>query len=47
MLSDDSYTSFFEHGEIQAELANELMRRYHAKRAARHWVPDVGELFAV
>jgi hypothetical protein len=46
-LPDDSYASFFEHGEIQAELANELMRRYHAKRAARHWVPDVGELFSV
>jgi hypothetical protein len=43
-LSDESYASFFETGEIGAELANELRRRYREKRSAGHWVPDVGTL---
>lgn len=46
-LPDESYASFFETGEIGAELANELIRRYQEKRAAGHWVPDVGTLSAV
>jgi hypothetical protein len=46
-LPDESYASFFESGEVQAELATELLRRYHAKRAAGHWVPDVGEVSGV
>ena len=43
-LSDESYAAFFERGEIGPDLARELVRRYEAKRAAGHWVPDVGEL---
>jgi hypothetical protein len=46
-LPEDSYTSFFDSGEIGPELANELLRRYNAKRAAGHWVPDVGDLSLV
>jgi hypothetical protein len=43
-LSAERYASFFERGEISAALAGELVRRYQEKRAAGHWVPDVGEL---
>jgi hypothetical protein len=43
-LADEQYQSFFERGEIDATLAGELVRRYQQKRAAGHWVPDVGEL---
>ncbi len=43
-LADESYASFFERGDIAAPLAAELVRRYHQKRAAGHWVPDVGAL---
>ena len=45
-LPDDSYATFFERGDIGPELARELVRRYQAKRAAGHWVPDVGEVAA-
>jgi len=47
VLPEQSYASFFETGEISAVLANELTRRYQEKRAAGHWVPDVGPLSAV
>jgi hypothetical protein len=43
-LADEQYQSFFERGEVDATLAGELVRRYQQKRAAGHWVPDVGEL---
>ena len=43
-LGEDSYASFFERGEISPALADELLRRYHQKKAAGHWVPDVGEV---
>ena len=43
-LADENYASFFERGEILRELADELIRRYREKRAAGHWVPDVGEV---
>ena len=43
-LPDERYASFFDRGEVEPELATELVRRYHEKRAARHWVPDVGEI---
>ncbi len=43
-LADEQYESFFERGEISPVLANELVRRYQQKRAAGHWVPDVGEI---
>ena len=43
-LPDESYVSFFEHGTIEPALAAELLRRYQAKRAAGHGVPDVGTL---
>ena len=46
-LPEESYASFFERGEIGAELANELIRRYHEKRSVGHWVPDVGTLSGV
>jgi hypothetical protein len=42
-LDAESYASFFERGEIGTALADELVRRYQEKRAAGHWVPDVGE----
>ena len=44
VLPEEQYTSFFEGGEIDADLARELIRRYQAKRAAGHWVPNLGEL---
>jgi hypothetical protein len=43
-LAEDHYASFFEHGEISATLAGDLVRRYQQKRTAGHWVPDVGDL---
>ena len=43
-LAEDLYQSFFERGEISPTLASELVRRYQQKRAAGHWVPDVGEI---
>jgi hypothetical protein len=46
-LSEDRYSSFFDHGEIGPALAAELIRRYQQKRAAGHWVPSLGELSAV
>jgi hypothetical protein len=45
-LPEAQYASFFEHGVIEPALATELLKRYHAKRSARHGVPDVGELSA-
>jgi hypothetical protein len=43
-LPEESYASFFARGEIAPDLATELVHRYQRKRAAGHWVPDVGEL---
>jgi hypothetical protein len=43
-LSEAAYESFFDRGEVSQELALELIRRYGEKRAAGHWVPDVGEI---
>jgi hypothetical protein len=43
-LAEDRYQSFFERGEISPTLASELVGRYQQKRAAGHWVPDVGEI---
>jgi catalase len=43
-LPEAQYASFFETGTIDPALAAELLRRYHAKRAAGHGVPDVGEI---
>jgi len=43
-LPEDQYQSFFERGEIGPALAGELVRRYQQKRAAGHWVPDVGDV---
>jgi hypothetical protein len=43
-LPEEHYEAFFERGEIGPELAAELLRRYQHKRAAGHWVPDIGEL---
>jgi len=45
-LSDEAYATFFQRGEIDQVLAAELVRRYAAKRAAGHWVPDIGEVAA-
>ena len=44
VLPEDRYASFFTRGEIGAELTQELIRRHQQKRAAGHWVPDVGEV---
>jgi hypothetical protein len=43
-LPEERYVAFFDSGQLPAELAAELVRRYQQKRAAGHWVPDVGEL---
>jgi hypothetical protein len=43
-LPDAQYASFFETGAIEPALAEELLKRYRQKRAARHHVPEVGEL---
>jgi hypothetical protein len=42
-LSDDAYAAFFADGTISDALAQELIRRYNDKRAAGHWIPDLGE----
>jgi hypothetical protein len=47
VLPEEQYASFFERGEISADLAKELIRRYEAKRTAGHWVPDLGEIAGV
>lgn len=44
VLSEDLYVSFFEQGQIAPALLRELIDRYQRKRAAGHWVPDVGKL---
>ena len=44
VLPEAAYASFFDKGEIEPELAAELVRRYERKRAAGHWVPNVGDL---
>jgi hypothetical protein len=43
-LGDDRYAAFFDTGRVASDLANELVRRYQQKRAAGHYVPDVGEV---
>ena len=43
-LDEAAYQSFFDRGEIGRALAADLVRRYEHKRAAGHWVPDVGEI---
>jgi hypothetical protein len=43
-LPDDSYQSFFEKGDVGEALAATLIARYKEKRAARQWVPDLGDL---
>jgi hypothetical protein len=43
-LADDRYESFFDRGEIAPALAADLVHRYQQKRAAGHWVPDVGDV---
>jgi hypothetical protein len=43
-LPDEAYASFFDKGDIDQALARELARRYQEKRAAGHYVPDVGEV---
>ena len=45
-LPEAHYASFFERGVIEPALATELLKRYRAKRAAGHGVPDVGEVSA-
>ena len=43
-LADDQYQGFFDAGKIGPALAEELIRRYNAKRQVGHWAPDVGPL---
>ena len=43
-LEESAYASFFERGEISPALASTLLTRYQQKKAAGHWVPDVGEV---
>jgi len=43
-LSEDRYESFFAQGNIDDELAAELIVRYHHKRNAGHAVADLGAL---
>ena len=43
-LPEESYQSFFEKGEVGDALAATLIARYKEKRAARQWVPDLGDL---
>lgn len=43
-LAPDSYASFITTGEIDENLAAELLRRYRLKVEAGHGVPDVGDL---
>lgn len=42
-LPEASYAAFFADGAISNDLSHELIRRYRDKRAAGHWVPDLGE----
>jgi hypothetical protein len=42
-LPEDAYAAFFTDGAISEALSRELIRRYQDKRAAGHWVPDLGE----
>jgi hypothetical protein len=42
-LPEEAYVSFFTDGKIADTLAHDLIGRYRAKRAAGHWVPEVGE----
>jgi hypothetical protein len=46
VLPEEMYNAFFECGEIAPKLADELLRRYRAKRAAGHDAPDVGDVQA-
>ena len=43
-LPEENYRSFFEKGEISAELEATLIARYKEKQAAGQWVPPLGEL---
>ena len=43
-LPEAIYESAFETGEITPELADEVLRRYRANRAAGHAGPDLGTL---
>jgi hypothetical protein len=43
VLPEERYESFFENGQIDHELAAELIARYNQKRAAGHYVPSLGE----
>jgi len=45
-LPEAQYASFFDTGVVEPALATELLKRYHAKRAAGHGAPDVGEVSA-
>ena len=40
-LRDEEYRSFFEKGAISETLADELIRRFQARKRAGHWTPDV------
>jgi hypothetical protein len=40
-LRDEDYRSFFDNGTISDTLARELIRRFHARKGAGHWTPDV------
>jgi hypothetical protein len=42
-LPEDAYAAFFTAGAVSDSLSHELIRRYQDKRAAGHWVPDLGE----
>jgi hypothetical protein len=42
-LPEDAYAAFFRDGAISDALSHELIRRYQDKRAAGHWVPDLGD----
>jgi hypothetical protein len=42
-LAEEAYAAFFADGTISDALSHELIRRYREKRAAGHWVPDLGE----
>jgi hypothetical protein len=42
-LPESAYAAFFTDGAISDDLSHELIRRYRDKRAAGHWVPDLGE----
>jgi hypothetical protein len=43
VLPEEAYQSFFEAGSIGPVLGRELVRRYQEKRAAGHWLPDLGD----